>query len=244
MKSIIIIPSRMDSTRFPGKPLAKINGIPMVQRVWQQAINSKVGEVYIACSEKEVYDLIVGIGGKAILTDPKLPSGTDRIYSAFRQIDQISEIEYIINLQGDMPLINPDHIKKVIEPLQNNYDVGTLATNLKNDEMKNPNVTKVSIDWENDNIGKAIEFFRLSNTKHIESYHHVGIYCYTIKSLSKFVSLPKSKNEISLNLEQYRAIDAGMTIGLSYEKDIPISIDTKEDLITIESIIRAKNEKN
>ena len=111
MKSIIIIPSRMASSRFPGKPLVKIHGVPMVQRVWQQALASKVGDVYVACSEKEVYDLITSLGGKAILTDPKLPSGTDRIYSAFEQIENISNVEYVINLQGDMPLINPNYIK-------------------------------------------------------------------------------------------------------------------------------------
>ncbi len=99
MKSIIIIPSRMASSRFPGKPLVKIDGVPMVQRVWQQALASKVGDVYVACSEKEVYDLITSVGGKAILTDPKLPSGTDRIYSAFEQIENISNVEYVINLQ-------------------------------------------------------------------------------------------------------------------------------------------------
>ena len=118
MKCIILIPSRMASTRFPGKPLVKINGIPMIQRVWQQAINSEIGDVYVACSEKEVYDLIISVGGKAILTDPNLPSGTDRIYSAFKQIKNSSQIECIINLQGDMPIIQPEHIQKVIKPIR------------------------------------------------------------------------------------------------------------------------------
>ena len=127
----------MASSRFPGKPLAKIDGIPMIQRVWQQAIASKVGDVYVACSEQEVYDLITAIGGKAILTDPNLPSGTDRIYSAFQKIKNSSEIEFIINLQGDMPLINPKHIRIVLEPVKKNYSIGTLATNLKQNEFKN-----------------------------------------------------------------------------------------------------------
>ena len=128
MKTIIIIPSRMASTRFPGKPMVKIAGIPMVQRVWEQAIAAKIGEVYVACSENEVYDLISERGGKAILTDPKLPSGTDRIFAAFQQIENSSDIKYIINLQGDMPIIKPNHIKNVIEPLQKgpNPDVGRL----------------------------------------------------------------------------------------------------------------------
>ena len=121
MKNVIVIPSRMASTRFPGKPLVNIDGIPMVQRVWQQAINSKVGDVYVACSENEVFDLISKLGGNAILTDPDLPSGTDRIYSAYLKIENLPDIECIINLQGDMPLIKPHQIKKVIEPLKKQY---------------------------------------------------------------------------------------------------------------------------
>ncbi len=244
MKSIIIIPSRMDSSRFPGKPLAKIDGIPMIQRVWQQAISSNIGMVYVACAEKEIYELIIGIGGKAILTDPNLPSGTDRIHAAFQLVDDSSEIEYIINLQGDMPLINSNDIKKVIEPLQHKYSIGTLVTNLKSKEYENSNVTKVKVDWKNNNHGKAIEFFRFKNNIKRETYHHVGIYSYTKKSLLEFIKLPISKNEKSLNLEQYRAMDAGMSIGVSFVSDIAPSVDTKDDLITVESIIRANNEKN
>ena len=234
----------MASSRFPGKPLVKIDGIPMIQRVWEQAIASKVGEVYVACSENEVYDLITGIGGKAILTNPNLPSGTDRIYSAFKQIKNSSEINCIINLQGDMPLINPQQIKKVIEPLKNNYSIGTVATDLKSNDFMNPNITKVLVDWKDKNIGKAKDFYRLKDVKVDYVYHHVGIYSYSLSSLLKFVELPKSKNEISLNLEQYRAMDAGMSIGVVFEPGIPPSVDTKEDLINIENIIRAYDEKN
>jgi len=244
MKNIIIIPSRMASTRFPGKPLVKISGIPMIQRVWEQAIRSDVGDVYVACSEKEVYDLIKGIGGKAILTDPNLPSGTDRIYAAFQKIDNLLDIEYVINLQGDMPLMRPNDIKKVLEPLKNNFSIGTLATNLKENEINNPNVTKVLIDWKDKNIGKAKEFFRTKDKIDNTTFHHVGIYSYSVESLKKFVRLSKSKNEISLNLEQYRAMDDGMSIGVMYVPEIPISVDTKEDLISVENIIRANNEKN
>ena len=125
MKSVVIIPSRMASTRLPGKPLMEINGIPMIQRVWQQAIESNIGEVFVACSEIEVHDLIVSNGGKAIMTDPNLPSGTDRVHSAFLKIKNNKDIDVIINLQGDMPLINPEHILKVIDPLKRNFTIGT-----------------------------------------------------------------------------------------------------------------------
>ena len=108
----------------------------------------------------------------------------------------------------------------------------------------NPNVTKVIIDWKKNNIGEAREFFREKNEIDSKTFHHVGIYSYSIDSLKKFVSLPKSKNEISLNLEQYRAMDAGLSIGVTYVPEIPASVDTKEDLINIESIVRENYEKN
>ena len=242
MKTIIMIPSRMASSRFPGKPMVKINGKPMIQRVWQQAINCNIGDVVVACSENEVFDLITNLGGKAILTNPNLPSGTDRIYSALTKMPEHKEFDFIINLQGDMPIIKPQQIKKVINPLKHKYSIGTLATNLKKDEVSNKNVTKVSVKWDKNNIGQAKEFFRYKDKVDENTFHHVGIYSYTINSIKDFVKLPTSKNEKLLNLEQYRAMDAGIGIGVTLENNIPPSIDTKEDLNLIETIIRENNE--
>jgi len=242
MKTIIMIPSRMASSRFPGKPMVKINGKPMIQRVWQQAINCNIGDVVVACSENEVFDLITNLGGKAILTNPNLPSGTDRIYSALTKMPEHKEFDFVINLQGDMPIIKPQQIKKVINPLKHKYSIGTLATNLKKDEVSNKNVTKVSVKWDKNNIGQAKEFFRYKNIIDENTFHHVGIYSYTINSIKDFVKLPTSKNEKLLNLEQYRAMDAGIGIGVTLENNIPPSIDTKEDLNLIETIIRENNE--
>ena len=244
MKTIIIIPSRMASTRFPGKPLAIIAGKPMIQRVWEQAINSNLGEVLVACSENEVFNLIKSLGGKVILTDPNLPSGTDRIHSALLQMNSEFDFDCIINLQGDMPLIQPEHINKVIQPIKNNFNIGTLATNLKKNEEDNPNVTKVKVDWNKKSVGIAEEFFRKKDKIEDNVFHHVGIYSYTKKSLDNFVNLPKSKNEITLNLEQYRAMDSGISIGVSFVDGISAGIDTKDDLITAESIILENNEKD
>ena len=244
MKTIILIPSRMASVRFPGKPLINIAGKPMIQRVWEMGINANIGEVIVACSEKEIFELITNLGGTAILTDPNIESGTDRIYSALLQINKKIQFDYIINLQGDMPLIEPDHIKSVIEPLKKNYSIGTLATNLKKYEINNPNIVKVNVKWENNLIGEAKDFFRIKESISSDVLHHVGIYSYTKESIINFVKLPKSKNESLLKLEQFRAMDAGIRIGVCYQKDIPPGIDTKEDLITIESIIRENNEKN
>ncbi len=243
MKTAIIIPSRMSSIRFPNKPMAKINGIPMIERVWQQGINSKIGDVYVACSEDEVFNLISSKGGKAIMTDPNLPSGTDRVFAAFNLLDNKDEYESIINLQGDMPLIDSINIQSVNIPLENGYDIGTIATEISNEEEKNENITKVSIDWkEADVVGNSLDFYKFSTKQSSNIYQHVGIYSFKPIALRKFVSLPPSKNEIDRKLEQLRAIDAGIKIGITYVENVPISVDTLEDLILIENILNNRDE--
>ena len=243
MKTAIIIPSRMSSKRFPNKPMAKINGIPMIERVWQQGINSKIGDVYVACSEDEVFNLISSKGGKAIMTDPNLPSGTDRVFAAFNLLDNKDEYESIINLQGDMPLIDSINIQSVNIPLENGYDIGTIATEISNEEEKNENITKVSIDWkEADVVGNSLDFYKFSTKQTSNIYQHVGIYSFKPIALRKFVSLPPSKNEIDRKLEQLRAIDAGIKIGITYVENVPISVDTLEDLILIENILNNRDE--
>ena len=244
MKSVEIIPSRKASTRLPGKPLMEINGITMIQRVWQQAIKSNIGEVFVACSEIEVHDLIVDNGGKAIMTDPNLPSGTDRVHSAFLKIKNNKDIDVIINLQGDMPLINPEHILKVIDPIKRNFAIGTLATNLNDNELNNPNVTKVEVDFKKNEVAQALSFYREVKIENKNLYHHVGIYSYTPDSINTFINLPKSKNEIDLSLEQMRAMDSKIPIGVTYVHEVPMSVDTKEDLINIETNIREHNDKS
>ena len=148
MKTAIIIPSRMASERFPNKPMVKINGMPMVERVWRQAIKAEMGDVFVACCEDEVFDLITSKGGQAIMTDPDLPSGTDRVYAAYTKLNNKNDYESIINLQGDMPMINPKDIKSASLPLNHGFDIGTIATNITHKEEINPNITKAIIDWE------------------------------------------------------------------------------------------------
>ena len=243
MKTAIIIPARMASERLPNKPMAKINGIPMIERVWKQGINSKIGDVYVACSEDEVFDLISSKGGKAIMTDPNLPSGTDRVFAAFNSLDNQDEYESIINLQGDMPLIDSINIQNVNIPLEKGYDIGTIATNISSDEEKNENITKVSIDWKKEDVvGNSLDFYKFSKKQFTNIYQHVGIYSFKPIALRKFVSLPASKNEIDRKLEQLRAIDAGIKIGITYVENVPISVDTFEDLILIENILNNRDE--
>lgn len=240
MKTLIVIPVRMASKRFPNKPMAMIKGKPMIQRVWEQAVFSALGDVMVACSEKEVYDIITSLDGKAELTDPNLPSGTDRIYSAIQKHSNIKQYDSIINLQGDMPLINPKDIKQVNFPLQQGFDIGTLVTKLKdNNEEKDKNITKAQIDWiKKESIGRALDFNKdINYLKGKNAYHHVGIYSFRYETLKQFITLPPSNNEKIRHLEQMRALDANISIGVGYVKNVPISVDTKEDLLKVEKLI-------
>jgi len=241
MKTLIIIPVRMAATRFPNKPMALIDGKTMIQRVWEQAILSNIGEVIVACCDTKIYDHISSLGGKAEMTNPNLPSGTDRIFEAINNYSNISHYDSIINLQGDMPIINPKDIEKTNIPLNQGFDMGTLVTELTEDQGRDINVTKAKIDWINKyKIGKAIDFNKnILNSINSKTYHHVGIYSFRYETLKKFVSMPPSKNEISQKLEQLRALDAKMTIGVSYVKDIPISVDTKKVLLEVEKMIKS-----
>ena len=243
MKTAIIIPARMASQRFPNKPMAKINDIPMIERVWRQGINSNVGDVFVACSEYEVFNLIISKGGKAIMTDPNLHSGTDRVFAAFNLLENKDDYESIINLQGDMPLIDYKNIQSVNIPLHNGYDIGTIATDISSDEIKNENITKVSVDWQKERIfGNSLDFYKSVKTNLTNIYQHVGIYSFKPSALKKFISLPPSKNEIDRKLEQLRALDSGIKIGITYVENVPISVDTAEDLMLIENILKNRNE--
>ena len=243
MKTLIVIPARMASVRFPNKPLAMINGKPMIRRVWEQAINADIGSVIVACCENEVFDLIESIGGKAIMTNPSIASGTDRIFHAISDLPEVEKLDSIINLQGDMPIINPNDIKKVNDPLIQGFDIGTLVTNISSTEEKENNITKVRINWIKKNyLGQALDFYKLSKKNLFNIYHHVGIYSFTFRSLKRFVELNPSINELNYKLEQLRALDANMSIGASYVRGVPISVDTEEDLKKVESIIESTNE--
>ena len=241
MKTIIIIPARMASQRFPNKPMALIDGIPMIQRVWEKAKLANIGEVVVACCEKIVFDKINSIGGTAIMTNPDLPSGTDRVYEIINNLQNANQFECIINLQGDMPLVNPNDIQKVSIPLMQGFDIGTLVTNISEEEEKNINITKARVNWiKRDNIGEAIDFYK--NPKKIlkNIYHHIGIYSFRNNSLKKFVDLKPSENELFHKLEQWRALDSNMTIGTRYIEESYFGVDTEEDLLKAENIIKDK----
>ena len=246
MKILIVIPARMASTRFPNKPMALLNSKPMIQHVWERAKESNLGRVLVACCEEDVANCIRSAGGEAILTDPNLPSGTDRVYAAIENDDDFLMNDTIINLQGDMPLIDAFSIGQINKTIIQGYDMSTLVTSFSSkNEKQNKNITKAKIKWiKKEKIGEAIDFYKnygLSDDKNI--YHHVGIYGFIPSSLKRFVHLQQTEREKDLKLEQMRALDNGMTIGVGYVENIPISVDTKEDLMQVERLINKNHEQ-
>jgi len=212
----IIIPSRLEAKRFKNKPLAKINGIPMIVHVLNRAKESRVGEVFVATPDNEIINIVKENGGQAILTKHNHPSGSDRVYEAYMK--QLKDnVDLIINLQGDMPNIKPNSISKLEKLMrQNDCDIGTLASFIQNDnEVIDVNVVKVQVDQDlkNDSFLEAKDFFRIKkDLKKEKIYHHIGIYAFTIVALTKYVKLSRSKLEISRHLEQMRAMENNFVI--------------------------------
>jgi 3-deoxy-manno-octulosonate cytidylyltransferase (CMP-KDO synthetase) len=234
MKILTLIPARLGSTRLPNKPLADISGSPMIVQVIQRALDAGITDICVAAAEKEIVEVVEKAGGKAILTDPGQPSGTDRIYEAFKKMHHNQEVDIIVNLQGDLPTIEPKVIKAAIDLIkEGNYDITTAVCEIKDEEEKNnPNVVKAIINWNSDErTGSATNFTR--ETKAAADgkyYHHIGLYVYKRAALEKFVGLPQSDNEKRERLEQLRALDKGMKIGVIKTDTVPLGVDTPEDL--------------
>lgn len=231
----ILIPARMQAQRLPGKPLADIAGLPMIVRVYRKALEAKAGEVFVATAEKEIKEAIEREGGKAVLTDPALPSGTDRIFAALQEIDSAGgKYRIAINLQGDLPNIDSSVIAETLLPLENpEVDIATAAAIIDDPEdHENPNVVKPVIAFgKNPDQGRALYFSR-STVPSGEGprYHHIGIYAFRRAALEQFVSLPPSALEKRERLEQLRAMEAGMRIDVQIVRRPPIAVDTPEDL--------------
>ena len=238
MKNIaIIIPTRLGAKRFPNKPLAKINNVPMIVHVLNRAKESNVGEVFVATPDNEIFHIIQKNGGRAILTKQDHPSGSDRVYEAYLR-ELKDKVDLIINLQGDMPNIKPNSISKLAKLMKNNNcDIGTLASYITDkNEIIDPNVVKVHTDQalNDDNFLKAKDFFRVNkNLNNKKIYHHVGIYAFTNVALTKYVKLARSKLEIERNLEQMRAMENNLIVKVGLCNSLPIGIDTEEDLLKV-----------
>jgi 3-deoxy-manno-octulosonate cytidylyltransferase (CMP-KDO synthetase) len=233
----------MASTRLPGKPLADIAGLPMIVRVWQQAVAANLGSVIVAAAEREIAEAIEKAGGIAVMTDPDLPSGSDRVFQAVERFDPDRKHGVVVNLQGDLPALDPAQVRAVADVLAvTAADIATLAAEIEDPaDCDNPSVVKPVVAWDvTGDRGRALYFTR-SRAPANEGplYHHIGIYAYTRDALSRFVKLPPSALERREKLEQLRALEANMSIAIARVDSVPISVDTPADLEKARSVIAA-----
>ena len=231
--TLVVIPARMASTRLPKKPLAEICGAPMIVQVWRRAMEAAIGPVLVAADGPEIVAAIVAAGGQAVATDPDLPSGSDRISAALRQFDPQRRFEVIVNLQGDLPTIDPASVRASLAPLQDEaVDIATLAARiLREEERTDPNVVKAVGAKLGPTRMRALYFTRATAPwGEGELFHHIGLYAYRRAALERFVALPPSPLEKREKLEQLRALEAGMRIDVEIVDAVPLGVDTPHDL--------------
>jgi 3-deoxy-manno-octulosonate cytidylyltransferase (CMP-KDO synthetase) len=240
MSTLILIPARMASTRLPGKPMADIAGRPMIVHVAQRAHESGLGRVVVATDEPAVAEAIRDHGFEAVMTRTDHQSGSDRIFEALSALDRGGKVEIVINVQGDLPTIDPETIRAALRPLEDrSVDIATLGVEIFRDEEKtNPNVVKI--------VGSPLSETRLRGLYFTRAtapwgdgplYHHIGLYAYRRAALERFVSLPPSPLEKRERLEQLRAIEAGMRIDAEIVQSVPLGVDTPEDLARAREIL-------
>ena len=230
--TLIVIPIRMASSRLPGKPLIEINGKAMVAHVWEKAISSKCGDVIVACCDKEVRDYLKKQKIPYVMTKKKLNSGTDRVYNAMNVLSKKNLYRYIINLQGDVPNISPEIIKKLSLIIkQKSGTMATLVSKIKDPKFINDkNIVKAAIT-KHLKFNKAIYFSRSPIPYgSCEFFEHIGIYAYKINTLKKFINLKIGQLEKIESLEQLRALENGIDIIVGKVNKAPYSIDTSNDL--------------
>ena len=236
---IILIPARLGATRLPNKPMADIVGKTMIEHVYRRGVESSLGPVYVATPDQEIIDVIKKMGGNAILTSINHQTGSDRVYEAIQKIDPDKKYNVVVNLQGDLPLIKPENLKKVVDPLfaDTEVDIATIASPITNSTDKtNINVVKIALELSamNPNIGRGVYFSRslIPQTPNDDDvyYHHIGVYAFRREALERFMTLPVSLLEKRERLEQLRALASGMRIDVALVDQIPQSVDTQEDL--------------
>lgn len=237
-RPLIVIPARMASTRLPGKPLALIAGLPMIVRVAERAAAAGLGPVLVAAAEAEIIEAVTAAGFEAVLTDPAHPSGSDRIFEAVSRKDPDGRYDTIINVQGDLPTLDPADILAALKPLaEGEVAIATLAAQIKlTEERHNPNVVKVAAALSPDRpIARALYFSRspipwAGAEDSLPLFHHIGLYAYRRQALARFVALPPSPLEQREKLEQLRALEAGWRIDVALVDSVPLGVDTPADL--------------
>ena len=230
---IVLIPARMNASRLPGKPLADINGAPMIVHVWRRAREADIGPVWVATDDPRVMEAVALAGGSAILTRSDHASGSDRIFEALGLVDADSLHDVVVNIQGDLPTIEPSVVRACLAPLvEATVDIATLATPITREQEKDdPNVVKAIGTPIGERRLRALYFTRATAPwGEGELLHHIGLYAYRREALETFVRLPPSALEIRERLEQLRALEAGMRIDIALVDVAPLGVDTPQDL--------------
>ncbi len=241
-RALNIIPARMTSTRLPNKPMADIEGEPMIVHVWRRAHAAEMGRVVVAADAEEICHAVRAAGGEALMTRPDHASGSDRVFEALNRIDPDAEAEIVVNLQGDLPTIDPKLIRECASVLTSKGpDIGTLAAEITEpDERTNPNVVKiVGTPLPQKNRLRALYFTRATAPYGDGPlFHHIGLYAYRRTALERFVSLRASHLETRERLEQLRALEDGMRIDVVVVDTVPLGVDTPADLERARQLIR------
>ncbi len=230
---LVLIPARMASTRLPGKPLADIGGLPMIVQVMRRAQEAAIGRVVIATDTLAVKHAVEAHGGEAVMTRMDHESGSDRIFEALLALDPDRQCRFIVNVQGDLPTIDPAIIGKSLEPLLDGpADIATLAAVICDPaERENPNVVKIVATEIAPNRLRALYFTRATAPwGEGRLFHHIGLYAWRREALERFVALPPSLLELRERLEQLRVLEAGMRIDVSVVDTVPLGVDTPHDL--------------
>ena len=242
--TVILIPSRLAATRLPNKPLLKINNISIINHVYKIAKSSLIGESYVATGDKEIFEEVTKLGGKCILTKKDHKTGTDRIFEAYQELRD-DNIEYVINLQGDEPMLDIEDVNNLLKKtIEKKSKISTLACQIEDEKFfLNKNIVKVTTKKElnQNNLSTASSFTREIENNQKNIYHHIGIYIYHVLYLEKFVQLEQTQNEKSQNLEQLRLMDNNIEIDVGLAKTKPIGVDTAEDYLEIKKIMEYKN---
>ena len=231
---IIVIPVRMASSRLPGKPLADIHGQAMIVHVWRRARDADLGPVVVACAEAEIAAAVEAAGGRAVMTRPDHPSGSDRVFEALGAVDAEERHDAVINLQGDLPTIEPETIRAALAPLDEPaVDIATVVAVMDRlGEARDPDVVKAAVSFgDGATVGRALYFSRRAvPAGDGPLYHHIGLYAYRRRALARFVALPPGALERRERLEQLRALEDGMRIDAALVDTVPLGVDTPADL--------------
>src|SRR4051794_27812016 len=238
--ALVLIPARMASSRFPGKPLADIAGDPMIVHVLRQAEAAKIGPVVVATDSEAIATAVEKAGGRAVMTRTDHASGSDRIFEALAIVG--SRADVIVNVQGDLPTLQPEDVRAALAPLADPaVDIATLAAEIHEpDERTNPNVVKVVGTPVAERRLRALYFTRATAPfGDGPLYHHIGLYAFRRDALARFVGLAPSPLERREKLEQLRALEAGMRIDVTLVDSVPLGVDTPEDLDRAREILGA-----